>query len=349
MTWPVRAATMYMEPFRFAHQAPGWIEPSMGEIAHSDASPSPMARSPASCPAASRAGWPCPGRPTRRVAARGTTKTYDPYVPTFWPARVPNQVLTKENYEIVMDQDQAARRAPRRLRQPRLVARPARVEELHRPDQQHDQRLRPARRGGGDARAQADTEHSRPSSRSRTSTSRSRPAPPLARSEEGPAPRQRGGLGAREAARRTTLISATSTRCIGSPGSGVEGSMLEADVVIIGAGPAGATACAQSGTAPSRAWSWSGGSSPADRIGESLAPAARRLLTDMGLWDDFLADGHSPWFAVRSVWGTQTPTERDSLADLDGHGWHLDRRRFEARLRGAPPSPAGPACWHPPG
>ena len=72
---------------------------------------------------------------------------------------------------------------------------------------------------------------------------------------------------------------------------------------------------------------------PADRIGESLAAAARRLLNDMGLWSDFLADGHSPWFAARSVWGTATPTERDSLADLDGNGWHLDRRRFEARLR----------------
>nr|MDQ5867884.1 hypothetical protein [Chloroflexota bacterium] len=28
---------------------------------------------------------------------------YDPYVPTFWPARVPNHVLTEENYNIVMD------------------------------------------------------------------------------------------------------------------------------------------------------------------------------------------------------------------------------------------------------
>jgi hypothetical protein len=33
----------------------------------------------------------------------GYDKSYDPYTPTFWPARVPNQVLTKENYDIVMD------------------------------------------------------------------------------------------------------------------------------------------------------------------------------------------------------------------------------------------------------
>ena len=33
----------------------------------------------------------------------GLSTSYDPYVPTFWPARVPNQVLTRDNYAIVMD------------------------------------------------------------------------------------------------------------------------------------------------------------------------------------------------------------------------------------------------------
>lgn len=28
---------------------------------------------------------------------------FDPYLPTFWPARVPNQVLTEADYDIVMD------------------------------------------------------------------------------------------------------------------------------------------------------------------------------------------------------------------------------------------------------
>jgi hypothetical protein len=34
----------------------------------------------------------------------GYLKTYDPYLPTFWPARVPNQIMSRENYEIVMDE-----------------------------------------------------------------------------------------------------------------------------------------------------------------------------------------------------------------------------------------------------
>jgi hypothetical protein len=35
----------------------------------------------------------------------GYDKNYDPYVPSFWPARVPNEVLTKHNYRIVMDEE----------------------------------------------------------------------------------------------------------------------------------------------------------------------------------------------------------------------------------------------------
>jgi hypothetical protein len=31
----------------------------------------------------------------------GYDKTYDPYVPTFWPARASNQVLTRQDYDIV--------------------------------------------------------------------------------------------------------------------------------------------------------------------------------------------------------------------------------------------------------
>jgi hypothetical protein len=31
---------------------------------------------------------------------------YDPFVPTFWPARVPNQILTEPNYLIVIDAHQ---------------------------------------------------------------------------------------------------------------------------------------------------------------------------------------------------------------------------------------------------
>lgn len=74
---------------------------------------------------------------------------------------------------------------------------------------------------------------------------------------------------------------------------------------------------------------------PADRIGETLPAAARRLLGALGLWEHFLKDGHSLCHARRSVWGGGEPITLDALCDPDGPGWRLDRRRFEARLRAA--------------
>jgi flavin-dependent dehydrogenase len=107
---------------------------------------------------------------------------------------------------------------------------------------------------------------------------------------------------------------------------------LEADVVVAGAGPAGAT------LALNLAPFWrvlavdrhAGAPRP---VGESLAPAARRLLRDMRLWDAFLAEGHAPSHGSCSIWGGPAPIESSALRDLDGPGWHLDRRRFDAWLR----------------
>lgn len=103
------------------------------------------------------------------------------------------------------------------------------------------------------------------------------------------------------------------------------------DVVIIGAGPSGATAALN--LAPFRKVLLVDAGTPAPRIGESLPGAARRLLSDMGLLDDFVRDRHLPRTLLRSIWGGAAPIERDALADPDGHGWQLDRARFEQQLR----------------
>jgi flavin-dependent dehydrogenase len=106
------------------------------------------------------------------------------------------------------------------------------------------------------------------------------------------------------------------------------------DVLIVGAGPAGATAALN--LAPLRSVTVvERNAEPSPRIGESLPAAARRLFRDMGLLDSFLAEGHAPCYGNRSVWGDRGPQELDSLRDPDGHGWHLDRVRFERWLRDA--------------
>jgi len=108
--------------------------------------------------------------------------------------------------------------------------------------------------------------------------------------------------------------------------------VLEAEVLIVGAGPAGATAAIN--LAPlRRVVLVESKTEVIPRIGESLVPAARRLFEDMGLLESFLAEGHEPWYGNRTVWGGPEPQEVDFLRDPDGHGWHLDRARFEQWLR----------------
>jgi flavin-dependent dehydrogenase len=111
-----------------------------------------------------------------------------------------------------------------------------------------------------------------------------------------------------------------------------EAEVLEAEVLIVGAGPAGATAAIN--LAPlRRVVLVESKAEVMPRIGESLVPAARRLFEDMGLLESFLAEGHEPWYGNRTVWGGPELQEVDFLSDPDGHGWHLDRARFEQWLR----------------
>jgi hypothetical protein len=103
MTWPVRQITMYRAPFRFAHAPAGWVEPDYGmTLTYAIASAPNGCLGPQVPGGISRwmaVPWQCDTASCRS----GYDKTYDPYVPTFWPARVPNQVLARPDYEIVMD------------------------------------------------------------------------------------------------------------------------------------------------------------------------------------------------------------------------------------------------------
>lgn len=103
MTWPMRAETMYMSPFRLLHAPSDWIEPQYGAGLIQDTLSLPNGPLAAQVPGGVTRWMALPWQTDTASCRSGYLKTYDPYLPTFWPARVPNQVLTEESYEVVMD------------------------------------------------------------------------------------------------------------------------------------------------------------------------------------------------------------------------------------------------------
>ena len=71
------------------------------------------------------------------------------------------------------------------------------------------------------------------------------------------------------------------------------------------------------------------------KVGEVLPPAARPLLRDLNLIERLDADGHLPSPGNDAAWGSSFLRSTDFIRDPNGHGWHLDRVRFDTMLRHA--------------
>jgi len=103
-TWPMRVASMYASPFRLLHRS--GAEPDYGPQL------TPQAALAANGPLAGCV----PGSVSRWMAVPWQTDTascrsgyqygdtpVDPYLPTFWAARVPNHVMPEQSYRRVLD------------------------------------------------------------------------------------------------------------------------------------------------------------------------------------------------------------------------------------------------------
>jgi len=105
MTWPMRQSSIYIAPYRILHAAPGWEEPQYGAGLIQDTLSLPNGPLGGQVPGGLTRWMAVPWQTDTASCRSGYVKTYDPYLPTFWPARVPNQVLARQNYDIVMDKN----------------------------------------------------------------------------------------------------------------------------------------------------------------------------------------------------------------------------------------------------
>lgn len=106
MTWPMRNSGMYSAPFRLKHapENPKMDHNYYGSTMNSDV---------LTLPAGPILGGQVAGGITRWMAVPWQTDTascrdgyntkYDPYLPTFWPARVPNNILSEKRYQQTID------------------------------------------------------------------------------------------------------------------------------------------------------------------------------------------------------------------------------------------------------
>ncbi len=104
------------------------------------------------------------------------------------------------------------------------------------------------------------------------------------------------------------------------------------DVVVAGGGPAGAAAALALGRA-GRTVLLADAATGAPPLGEALPAAARVLLRDLDALDVLDERHHLPCYANLSAWGSEDLAAQHSILDPHGHGWHLDRGRFDRELR----------------
>jgi hypothetical protein len=107
LTWPMRLRGLYTGPYRIRTRSPNNLEPEYEVLSpdlFQNRGPTPPS-----------VFWNGPGDITRWMACPWQTDTascrqgyeeeYDPLLPTFWPALVPNNVLTENDYNTVIDSE----------------------------------------------------------------------------------------------------------------------------------------------------------------------------------------------------------------------------------------------------
>jgi len=103
MTWPMRNASMYTTAFRIRPRTENNPPPDYGDSLTHDIVVSNGGPLYYNAPGDISRWMAVPWQSDTASCRSGYEPQYDPYLPTFWPARVPNHVLSDADYKIVMN------------------------------------------------------------------------------------------------------------------------------------------------------------------------------------------------------------------------------------------------------
>jgi L-Lysine epsilon oxidase N-terminal/L-lysine epsilon oxidase C-terminal domain len=110
MTWPMRRSSMYRAPFRLREAVASRASPDYGEYLTATtvlAFDGPLSASgPGDITKWMAVPWQS-DTDSCRAGYGGTPFPADDFIPAFWPSRVPNNVLTEANYQLVIDTTQS--------------------------------------------------------------------------------------------------------------------------------------------------------------------------------------------------------------------------------------------------
>jgi L-Lysine epsilon oxidase N-terminal/L-lysine epsilon oxidase C-terminal domain len=111
LTWPMRHTSMFESPFRIRLRPADEREPDYGKGLTPAIAMKPGGPLYDQGPGTLSRWMAIPWQGDTAFCRSGYPPHFDPYLPSFWPARVPNQVLTEDEYNVVMDTTQ-----PREIR-----------------------------------------------------------------------------------------------------------------------------------------------------------------------------------------------------------------------------------------
>lgn len=103
LTWPMRHLSLYYAPFRIKPRAPDQPQIDYGPVLDPAILNGPQSPLAASGPGDLTRWMAVPWHTDTASCRSGYEPEYDPFLPTYWPARVPNHVLREEDYLRVID------------------------------------------------------------------------------------------------------------------------------------------------------------------------------------------------------------------------------------------------------